>query len=42
MGIDDLGVRSWFNIGVRSDADNALAADDNTRSRRNANIAWIE
>src|SRR5437773_11702691 len=42
MRIDNLRVRRWFKIGVRSDAHNSLAANEHARCRRDAKIARIE
>src|SRR5215471_21468390 len=42
MRIDDLRVRRWFKIGVRSDAYNSLTANEDARCRRDAKITGIE
>src|SRR5882724_12334761 len=42
LRVDDLRVCGWFNIGIRSDADNAFASHYHTRCRGDAEIAWIE
>ena len=42
LGIDYFRVRRWFNIGVRSDADNAFATHHDACCRRDAKVAGIE
>ena len=42
MRIDNLRVRGWFNVGVRSDAHNSLAGNDHAGCRRDAKIARVE
>src|SRR5207244_6860143 len=42
MRIDNLRVRRWLDLGFGSKANNALAANEHTRCRRDAKIARIK
>ena len=42
MRVDNLRVRSWFDVGARADAHNSLTANEHARCRCDAKIARIE